>query len=130
MSQENVELARAAIEDWNRGERESSLRYFHPAVEWLPHRAATEGAYLGVAGIERFRDDTEETFEKFEMNCELLDLGERVLMWGTIHVRARQSGIETDIPVGGLFEFRDGKIARWEDFGSRQRALDAAGAQG
>jgi hypothetical protein len=25
-----------------------------------------------------------------------------------------------------LFEFRDGKIVRWEDFGSREKALEAA----
>jgi hypothetical protein len=74
--------------------------FFHPDVEFLPLRAATEGAYLGIAGIERFVADTEEIFEKFEPHYEFLDLGERVLAWGTIHVRARQSGIDTDIPVG------------------------------
>jgi len=42
-------------------------------------------------------------------------------------LRAKGSGIETDIPVGGVFEFRDGKIVRWEDFGSKEKALDAAG---
>jgi len=44
---------------------------------------------------------------------------------GTIHVRARGSGIETDIETGGLFEFRDGKVIRWEDFGSKDKALEA-----
>jgi len=42
-------------------------------------------------------------------------------------MRAKGSGIETDIPFGGVFEFRDGKIVRWEDFGSKDRALDAVG---
>jgi limonene-1,2-epoxide hydrolase len=55
------------------------------------------------------------------------DLGERVLAWGTIHVRARGSGIETNIETGGVFEFRDGKIMRWEDFGSKDAALEAVG---
>jgi limonene-1,2-epoxide hydrolase len=71
-------------------------------------------------------DDTEEVFEEFDFHCEILEVGERALAWGTVHVRAMQSGIETDIPVGGLFEFRDGKIVRWEDFGSREKALEAA----
>jgi ketosteroid isomerase-like protein len=125
MSEENVELVRGLMERWNRGERDLSL--FHPDVEWLPLRTATEGAYRGIAGIERFIADTEQTFEKFELRQELLDLGERVLCWGPIHVRARQSGIETDIPTGGVFEFRDGKIVRWEDFGSKEKALKAVG---
>jgi hypothetical protein len=42
-------------------------------------------------------------------------------------VRARGSGIETDIESGGLFESRDGKVIRWQDFGSKDKALEAAG---
>ena len=125
MSQENVELVRSLMDSWNRGE--TDLSSFHPDVEWLPRRAATEGAYRGISGIERFIADTEETFDKFELRQELLASGEKVLAWGPIHVRARQSGIETDIPTGGVFEFRDGKIVRWEDFGSKEKALKAAG---
>jgi ketosteroid isomerase-like protein len=127
MSEENVELVRGVIDRWNRGERDLVRSSFHPDVEWLPLRAATEGPYRGIAGLERFIADTEETFDKFEMHFELLDLGERVLAWGKLHVRARQSGIETDIPTGGVFEFRDQKIVRWEDFGSEDEALNAVG---
>ena len=50
-----------------------------------------------------------------------------MLAWGSIHVRARGSGIETSIETGGLYEFRDGKIVRWEDFGSKDEALEAVG---
>jgi len=123
MSQENVELLRETIDRWNR--REVSLSAFHTDVEWLPMRVATEGVYRGIAGIERFLDDTEQVFDKFELRCELLDQGEQVLAWGTIHVRARSSGIETDIAIGGVAEFREGKIVRWEDFGSKDKALQA-----
>jgi hypothetical protein len=132
MSQENVELARRAVDDWNRGEFiGAKLRlYYHPDVEWLPLRAETEGAFHGIEGMERFWADTQEVFEKFELHYELLDLGERVLAWGEIHLRARGSGIETDIPFGGLVEFLDGKIVRWEDFGSKDKALKAVGLEG
>jgi limonene-1,2-epoxide hydrolase len=131
MSQENVDLLRRINDGLNRGEMtEMDIRsFFHPDVEFLPLRAATEGAYRGIAGIERFVADTEEIFEKFEPHYEFLDLGERVLAWGTIRVRARQSGIDTDIPVGGVFEFRDGKIVRWQDFGSKEKALKAVGLE-
>jgi ketosteroid isomerase-like protein len=128
MSERNVELMRRVLSDWNRGERDLSWA-FHPDVVFLPIRAATEGAYEGIAGTERFTADTEEMFEKFEMHCDLLDLGERVIVWGKVHVRARQSGIETDIPMGGMVEFRDGKIVRWEDVGSKEKALKAVEAE-
>jgi hypothetical protein len=42
-------------------------------------------------------------------------------------VHGRQSGIETDIPAGGPFEFRDGKIVGWEGLGFKEKALEAVG---
>jgi ketosteroid isomerase-like protein len=125
MSEENVELLRKLQDDWNRGERNFADAY-HPDVEFLPLRAATEGAYHGLSGIEAFISDTSEVFDRFEMNFEFTDLGQQVLAFGTIHVRAKGSGVETDVQTGGLFTFRDGKIVRWEDFGSKSKALEAA----
>jgi ketosteroid isomerase-like protein len=127
MTRENIELVRSLQDEWNRGDRAVRPERFHPDVEFIPLRSATEGAYHGLAGIERFVADTLEVFDKFEWHYEFADLGERVLAWGTIHVRARGSGIETNIKTGGVFEFRDGKITRWEDFGSKDAALEAVG---
>ncbi len=129
MAQENVELLRRGFDEMNRNGigNVNLLLYFHPDVEYLPRRSATEGAYRGIAGIERFVSDTEAVFEKFQPRYEFLDLGERVLAWGVVHVRARGSGIETDVPTGSVFDFRDGKIVLWEDFGSRKKAVEAVG---
>jgi hypothetical protein len=131
MSQEHVDLLRRINDRMNRGEmNQMDVRsYFHPDVEFLALRSATEGAYHGISGIERFVADTDETFEKFEPHYEFLDLGEQVLTWGTIHVRARQSGIDTDIPVGAVVEFRDGKIVRWQAFDSKEKAIKAMGLE-
>ena len=104
--------------------------FFRPDVEFLPLRTATEGAFLGRAGLEGFFADTMAVFEKFEPHYEFLGLDERVLAWGMIHLRARGSGIEMDIPSGAIFEFRDGKIVRMEDFGSKEKALEAVGLAG
>jgi limonene-1,2-epoxide hydrolase len=132
MSQQHVELARRVFDDRDFGEiDETELRsIFPPDVEFLPQRAGTEGAYRGIAGIEKFVADTQEIFEKFDVHYELLDLGARLLAWGKIHVRARGSGVETDVSMGGVFEFRDRKIVRWEDFGSKNKALEAVGLAG
>ncbi len=128
MSQENVEIVRRVFETDIEAIDELELRsVFHPDVVWLPQRAGTEGAYRGIAGIEKFLADTEQVFERFEVHFELLDLGERVLAWGRVDVRARASGIEVDVPMGSVFDFRDGKIVRWEDFGSQDQALKAVG---
>jgi len=131
VSQENVGLVLRLNHAVTRGEvNEMEIgSFFHPDVEFLPRRSETEGAFHGLAGMERYHADTEKIFEKFEPHYDFLDLGERVVAWGTIHVRARQSGIDTDISVGGVFEFRDGKIVRWEDFGSKEMALKAVGLE-
>lgn len=112
---------RAGIERWNRDGSDTTS--FHPEVE----RVATEGVYRGIAGIERFNADTAEVFDKFELRCEFEDLGDRTLIWGVVHVRARASGIETEIPMGGIVDLRDGRVIRFQDFGSKQAALEAAG---
>jgi ketosteroid isomerase-like protein len=129
MSQANVDVVRRVFDNRNVEEiDEVEIRsLFHPDVEFRPQRAGTEGAYRGIAGMEKFRADTEQVFEKFEVQYELLDLGERILAWGKIAVRARGSGIELDVLMGGVFEFRDGKIVRWEDFGSKEKAMEALG---
>ncbi len=129
MSEANLELARRVFDERDLGDiDETELRsVFHSDVEFLPRRSGTEGVYRGIEGIVRFVADTQEVFEKFEVHYELLDLGERALAWGKIYLRARGSGIETDVSMGGIFEFRDGKIVRWEDFGSKEMALEAMG---
>jgi hypothetical protein len=48
MSQENVELVRSIQDDWNRGDTTVDSDKVHPDLEFLPLRAATEGAYRGL----------------------------------------------------------------------------------
>jgi ketosteroid isomerase-like protein len=125
MSRENVEIVRSALDAQSRGDEAGWLRHFDPDVEWIPLLSATEGGYRGDAGLRKWSAATAETFEKFEAHFELRDLGERVLAWGTIHLRGRATGVERHIPSGGILEFRNGKISRWESFGSRAEALKA-----
>jgi ketosteroid isomerase-like protein len=129
MSQGNVEVVRTLMDAGRRDDLPAALACIHPEVEFIPLRAGTEGVYHGHAGVEKFWADNRETFERFEPNYELRDLGDRVLAWGTIHVRGRGSGVEMDIPTGGIFQLRDGKIIGWHDYGSKEKALEAAGMQ-
>jgi ketosteroid isomerase-like protein len=127
MPQANIEVVRRLLDAWRRDDLPAALACIDPDVEFIPLRAGTEGVYRGHEGVERFWADNRETFETFEPNYQLRDVGGRVLAWGTIHVRGRGSGVEMDIPTGGIFDLQDGKIVRWHDFGSREKALEAAG---
>jgi hypothetical protein len=92
-----------------------------------PAPGRNRGGLPGAPRVREVHPDTDENFETFEPHFELREVGERVLAWGTISVRGKGSGIEMDVPIGGVFDFRNGKIARWQDFGSKEKALEAVG---
>ncbi len=127
MSEEQVETVRRFIEAGARDDLEAMLACLHPEVEMLPLRASTEGAFRGHEGWKRFRADTWSHYEKFEPRYEVADLGDGVIVFGAILVRGMGSGVEMEVPSAGIFRFRDGLIVRWEDFGSKERALEMAG---
>jgi ketosteroid isomerase-like protein len=128
MSQENVEAFKRGIEAGNRGDVDGVLRETAEDVVFLPARSAVEGGYHGHAGLREFLADNKTNFEVFRADLsDVRDLGDRVLAIGTIHIRGRGGGVETDIPMAGVATYRDGKLTRWEDFRERDRALEAVG---
>ena len=128
MSRENVDLFLEGAEAMGRGDVEAVLEAVSEDVVWIPARSAVEGAYRGHDGMRQFLADNAESFELFEPHYEeVRDLGDRVLGIGTLRIRARESGVETDVPVAGIATFREGKLVRWEDFRERRLALEAAG---
>ena len=58
---------------------------------------------------------------------ELIDVGERVVL--LLRDYGRRNDMETEVELIGasICTIRDGKIARWEDYGDRADALEAAG---
>ena len=124
-AQENVETVRQFIKSCNERDLSAALMRLDTDIEWIGLRVETEGIYHGHEGFRRFWADTEESWEIFDLRFEFQDLGDGVLAWGTIHVRGRASGVEMDVATGGVFDFRGGRIVRWHDFGSKEKALEA-----
>ena len=134
MSEENVEAFRRGEKALNRSLEQRSLdptlveELVDPEVVFEPLRAPVSGIYRGHQGYRQFFFDTAESFEVFRIHhSELRDLGDRVLAIGTLHIRAREGGVETDVPTAGIATYRDGRLVDWKDFGDRKRALEAAG---
>jgi hypothetical protein len=46
---------------------------------------------------------------------------------GTLRIRGRGSGIETEVPVAAVIRYRNGLMVEFEDYGNREKALEAAG---
>jgi ketosteroid isomerase-like protein len=130
VSEKNVEVFLAVVQAVNRGDAEASVAVAATDCVVFPLRSAVEAGYQGHEGLRRFLADTQQTFEVFQVHeSEVRDLGEQVLATGTIHVRGRGGGVETDIPTAGVASFRDGKMTKWKDFGDRHEALKAVGLE-
>jgi ketosteroid isomerase-like protein len=129
MSESNVELFRLGTEATIRGDEAALLELVDEQFELEPRRAATEGTFHGHDGVRAFLNDTREAFERFELAYDdVRDLGDgRVLALGSVHIRGRGSGVETEVPSAVIVSFRDGRMTRFKDYGEHQAALAAAG---
>ena len=129
MSQENVEIALAAAEAWNRGDREALMVLWDEEAEFYPLRAQLESdSYRGHDGLERFLREMAEDFEnvRFEID-EARDAGEQVVGIGRFRARGRASGVDLNVPLGVLTRVRQGKIFYTRFFSEPADALEAAG---
>jgi hypothetical protein len=69
-----------------------------------------------------------ESFDVFHVTSEeALDHGDRVVGIGTLRIRGKGSGAEAVVPTAVVLTFAQGKVVRFEEFGERARALEAAG---
>jgi ketosteroid isomerase-like protein len=129
MSQENVEIARAAIDAWNRGDREAWLALWDEEAEFYPLRAQLEGeSYRGHDGLERFFGELAEDFEDVRVEIdEARDGGEQVVGIGRFRARGRVSGVDINVPLGIFARVRQGKIVYARFFSEPAEALEAAG---
>jgi ketosteroid isomerase-like protein len=125
----NTDLFRSCAEAVTSDDEASLLELMDIDVEVLALRSGTEGAFRGHDGVRAFLADNRESFDRYETRYEeVKDLGDgRVLALGTILVRGRESGIETEVPTAVIAAFRDGLLVRFTDYRERKRALEAAG---
>jgi ketosteroid isomerase-like protein len=128
VSRKNVEIVRRQAEAVNRRDVDAVLSDMDPEIEFIPRRAAVQGTYHGHKGVRDFFADTFETFDLFEAtNEEVHDLGDRIVSIGKLRIRGKGSGVEVTVPTAIVLALRNGKIARFEDFSERSKALEAVG---
>jgi ketosteroid isomerase-like protein len=128
MSQENVEIARAFFEAYNRQDFEAALK--DAAPDFVLDFSRSLGPYRGLYRLDRIRDlfeDINSTFEsvRFEAH-EFLDAAEYVVVPVTTRFQGRE-GIEVKADVTHLWTFRDGAVVRVSLYEERREALEAAG---
>ena len=130
MSQENVELVRAALEAYNREGPEAIISLLDPDVEWIADRSDMgRMTYRGPDGVRKSFEELYEGFDRlgFEVE-ELIDADDHVVALGQMTARGRSTGVEARLPLAVVFTTgQDGKLIRYESFRNRQEALKAAG---
>ena len=140
MSQENVELWRASIEDVRGGtgeaDREATLskmaELWDPEIEWDVSAVADMpdigGVYRGKEAVRQFWREWLAAWEVIQFEYELVDAGDRVVMLLDQRMRGRSTGIE--VPLGNYAQvatFRDGLMVHWKGYLSQSEALEAVG---
>src|SRR3954454_17299005 len=128
MSQENVELVKAAVDAANREDWDAVFQDAAPGFELDFSRAL--GPYRGVYGLDqarRFIKDFNATFDSVRSEADqLIDAGEHVVFLGTIYYRGRD-GIDTTVSAKQVWTIRDGAVERFVMYQERQEALEAVG---
>lgn len=130
MSRENVELILEGVARFNAGDRAFLAAQLHPDAEIHSRFSMALGdePYRGPEGVGAWMDELDRTFEEFLISHDdVRDLGDRVLALGHVQLRARESGLATQLPMGWLYEVRDGKLSSLLFFSSHAEALAAAG---
>ena len=130
MSQENVEIARAAIEAWSAGDMEALRALYHPdiivrTVEGWPE----PGPYVGRDAVIREWKRQREAFDAnaLEIVGDYIDVGDRVVV--RVIWRGAGAGPEADIEVTSLLTVRDGMVLATELFWDHAEALKAVGLE-
>jgi ketosteroid isomerase-like protein len=128
MSQENVEIVKAAYDAFNREDWDASLKAAAPGFEMDFSRAV--GPWRGVFGLDQSRRLMEEFSETWESARwepdEFIEAGDLVVVPLTGHLKGR-GGIEVVGHTAWVWTIRNGAIDRAEMYQERQDALEAVG---
>ena len=129
MSQENVDLVRRCATALQRRDWVAVMEALSPDVELRLASAGVGGdVFHGHEGFRQWVAAADDALADTEVEVhEALDAGDEVVVRVQLRARGRSSGIETAIDYGAVFTVDQGKIVRYREFASRQKALEAVG---
>jgi ketosteroid isomerase-like protein len=128
MSEENVEIVRAAIDALNAGDWESVLGYTVPDFEFDMSRsiALQRGVYT-LEQTPQILSELREGWESLHSEPhEFIEVGRHVIVPLTAHMVGRD-GIEVTARTTWMWTFHDGAVERVCLYQERDQALEAAG---
>jgi ketosteroid isomerase-like protein len=135
MTQENVEIVRTLLEDFQHRQHERAFEFYDPEIEWDASRIADAspdlaGVYHGHEGVRAYWRRWLSAWSDLDFEIQdVLDAGDDVVaLIHKQHQWGKQSGIVTETPPYALlFSFRGGKVIQWRIYPDHESALRAAG---
>ncbi len=128
MSEENVEVVRAAYEAWNAGDMDALREQYHPDVIMRsPEGWPEPGPFVGREAVTRQLAQLRETFDAdaLEPIGDFIDAADRVVVrqiW-----RGAGRGPESNVEMTNVFMVRKGRIFYEEFFRDHAEALETLG---
>jgi ketosteroid isomerase-like protein len=130
MSQENVEIARAAFERFVTSREFVADRVTDDFAWDMSHYHGwpEQQVYEGAAGARTFLTEWVDAWEDWVLEVEALhDAGDRVVAFLVQRGTSKARGMPVEMSFAQVFTFRDGKQARVEVYSERDEALRAVG---
>ncbi len=128
MSQENVEIVKRALAEFQRGNFWVP-EFFEPDVRirWLDAVGAPSET-VGLQDMSTFMLNWLGTFDNMSMVAErVVDAGDQVVVIAAWQGRGKASGVDTEWRQGTVWTLRDGRVASVIGHQEPSDALEAAG---
>ncbi|MFL5892516.1 MAG: nuclear transport factor 2 family protein [Solirubrobacterales bacterium] len=137
MSQENVEFLEGLFAGAKEMDKQTLLdalpeliaQTCDPQIEWIEDpRRADRRVYRGHEGVRESFERWLENFEEYGFEVErMVDGGDKILVYAREEGRGSLSGGIVSQRIYAVYTFRNGKVARYQEFYEEQDALEAAG---
>jgi ketosteroid isomerase-like protein len=129
MPPSNVDVVRAVVAAFNRADFPAALEMLTDDVEFDWSRRMLDAEIVkGHEAVQRFLEGAMEIFDEIHIpDDELTDLGGEVLLVGTARFKGRASGLDVEASAANLWTVRDGKVARFRFYQTKEDALADVG---
>ena len=129
MSEQSVAVARNAVAAFNRRDVQGLIDLITDDFTWRTWTSTVEfTTYEGADGLESYFRDAD-VWEVLRLDVdEYRDLGNKVLVAGTFHLRGGGSGAEIVMPYFAAFFTREEMLAQVLTYREEDEALKALGA--
>jgi ketosteroid isomerase-like protein len=131
VSNENEDLMRQLVLAFNERDTDSLLALTSPDFEFAPYLATLleTTVYRGHAGLGKYFEDADAAWEAIEVRLDdFREVDPQIaVVSGVLRGKGKTSGLEVEVPLAWVAEFRAGKAVRLITYTSKPEALEAVG---